>query len=93
MPSIHTDASWLKQVERWFGIITHRAIRRGSFSSVVVLIARIEQFMAAQFNKTKAPFNWTATANQSWRKCSGFADESPGRINCNRYPTLGILQD
>ena len=29
-----THASWLNQVERWFGIITQRAIRRGSFSSV-----------------------------------------------------------
>ena len=30
-----TYASWLNQVERWFGIITQRAIRRGSFSSVL----------------------------------------------------------
>jgi putative transposase len=29
-----TYASWLNQVERWFGIITQRAMRRGSFSSV-----------------------------------------------------------
>ena len=26
-----TYASWLDQVERWFGHITERAIRRGSF--------------------------------------------------------------
>jgi hypothetical protein len=30
-----TYASWLNQVERWFGIITQRAIRRGSFLSVI----------------------------------------------------------
>ena len=47
-------------MERWFGIITQRAIRRGSFSSVKELIARIEQFVAAD-NKTKAPFSCTAT--------------------------------
>ncbi len=29
-----TCASWLNQVERWLAIITQRAIRRGSFSSV-----------------------------------------------------------
>jgi putative transposase len=34
-----TYSSWLNQVERWFGIITQRAIRRGSFSSVKELIA------------------------------------------------------
>lgn len=37
-PRIHvhytpTFASWLNQIERWFGIITQRAIRLGSFSS------------------------------------------------------------
>ena len=41
-----TYASWLNQVERWFGIITQRAIRRGSFSSVKELIAKIEHFIA-----------------------------------------------
>jgi putative transposase len=57
-----TYASWLNQVERWFGIITQRAIRRGSFSSVKELIARIEQFVAA-YNKKTAQFIWTATAD------------------------------
>ena len=62
-----TYASWLNQVERWFGIITQRAIRRGSFSSVKELIAKIEQFVEA-YNKTKAPFNWTATADSILEK-------------------------
>ena len=62
-----TYASWLNQVQRWFGIITQRAIRRGSFSSVKELIARIEQFVAA-YNKTKTPFNWTATADSILEK-------------------------
>jgi putative transposase len=54
-------------VERWFGIITQRAIRRGSFSSVKELIARIEQFVAA-YNKNTAPFIWTATADSILEK-------------------------
>ena len=58
----NTDDFWLNQEKRWFGIITQRAIRRGSFSSVKELIAKIEQFVAA-YNKSKAPFNWTATAD------------------------------
>ncbi len=32
-----TYSSWLNQVERWFGLITQRAIRRGSFDSVADL--------------------------------------------------------
>lgn len=41
-------------MERWFGIITQRTIRRSSFSSVKVLIARIELFVAA-YNQDQVP--------------------------------------
>ena len=36
-------------------------------TSVKELIAKIEQFVAA-YNKTKAPFNWTATADSILEK-------------------------
>ena len=62
-----TYSSWLNQVERWFGIITERAIRRGSFRSVKELIAKIELFVSAH-NKTKSPFIWTATADSIFEK-------------------------
>jgi putative transposase len=35
----------LNQVERWFGLITQRAIRRGSFSSVKDLVEKIDMFV------------------------------------------------
>ncbi|QPN60137.1 IS630 family transposase [Synechococcus sp. CBW1002] len=72
-----TYASWLNQVERWFGIITQRAIRRGSFSSVKELIAKIEQFVAA-YNKTRAPFNWTATADSILEKLQRLCSQISG---------------
>ena len=56
-----TYASWLNQVERWFGIITQKAIRRGSFTSVKALIRNIERFVE-QYNARTSPFVWTATA-------------------------------
>jgi transposase len=56
-----TYASWLNQVERWFGIITQKAIRRGSFSSVKELVAKIERFVE-HYNANPKPFMWTATA-------------------------------
>ena len=56
-----TYASWLNQVERWFAIITQQAIRRGSFSSVKELIAKIQHFVA-HYNRSTSPFVWTATA-------------------------------
>jgi putative transposase len=40
-----TYSSWLNQVERWFGLITQRAIPRGSFSSVKELVAKIDAFV------------------------------------------------
>ena len=44
---VPTYASWLSQVERWFGLITQRAIGRGSLSSVKELITKIERLVSA----------------------------------------------
>ena len=62
-----TYSSWLNQVERWFGIITQRAIRRGSFDSVADLRRKIEQF-AEHWNQHPKPFAWTATADSILEK-------------------------
>jgi putative transposase len=56
-----TYASWLNQVERWFGRITQQAIRRGSFRTVRELIHQIETFVQ-HYNAHRRPFVWTATA-------------------------------
>ena len=37
--------SWLNQIEIWLGILTRKVIRRGDFSSVEDLAARIERFI------------------------------------------------
>ena len=62
-----TYASWLNQVEIWFGIITRKAIRRGSFRAVRELIAKIQRF-TDNYNTTARPFIWTATAESILRK-------------------------
>ena len=64
-----TYASWLNQVERWFGTITQRAIKRGSFRNVKELIARIERF-TKRYNQNPVPFMWTATADSIFEKLS-----------------------
>lgn len=56
-----TYASWLNQVERWFGLITQQAIRRGSFRTVRDLIRHSETFVQ-HYNNHRRPFVWTATA-------------------------------
>jgi putative transposase len=56
-----TYASWLNQVERWFGLITRQAIRRGSFRTVKELIKNIDRYVS-HYNAHARPFIWTATA-------------------------------
>lgn len=51
--------SWLNQVEIWFGILSRRLLKRGSFPSTEVLNQRIMAFIEF-FNETLAkPFRWT----------------------------------
>ncbi len=57
-----TYSSWLNQVERWFGLITQEAIRRGSFDSVRQLVLQIQRYVE-HYNVHKRPFIWTATAD------------------------------
>jgi putative transposase len=64
-----TYSSWLNQVERWFALITQRAIRRGSFRSVKELIRKIDSFVQ-HYNRSSRPFVWTATADSILKKLS-----------------------
>jgi hypothetical protein len=48
-------------VERFFGQITDKAIRRGVFHSVNALIESIEEYLRVH-NDDPVPFVWTATA-------------------------------
>ena len=51
--------SWMNQVEIWFSIITRKLLRRGSFTSVADLIAKVLAFIE-YYNHTMAkPFKWT----------------------------------
>jgi putative transposase len=62
-----TYSSWLNQVERWFGHISEKAIRRGSFRSAKELVAKIEEFVD-HYNQYARPFVWTATADSILKK-------------------------
>jgi transposase len=62
-----TYSSWLNQVERWFGHISEKAIRRDSFRSARELVSKIEEFVA-HYNEHARPFMWTATADSILKK-------------------------
>lgn len=57
---VPTSSSWLNLVERWFGELTGKRVRRGTFVSVPDLIAAIDEFVAT-WNENPKPFIWTAT--------------------------------
>lgn len=57
---IPTGSSWLNLIERWFGELTGKRIRRGIFVSVPALIDAIDEYCAA-WNENPRPLIWTAT--------------------------------
>jgi hypothetical protein len=64
-----TSSSWLNLVERWFGALDEKAIRRGVFRSVEDLKASIEAYLTV-WNKDPEPFVWTATVESIVEKLS-----------------------
>jgi len=50
--------SWLNQIEIWFSILVRRVIKRGNFTSLDDLRAKILDFVD-YFNRTAKPFRWT----------------------------------
>jgi transposase len=61
-PNVHfhftpTSASWLNQVEIWFGILSRKALNGASFASTGQLTQAIHDFLAA-YNDRATPFVW-----------------------------------
>ena len=52
-----TSASWLNQVEIWFGILQRKTLRNASFRSIEQLVTAIHAFTDA-YNKNASPFVW-----------------------------------
>jgi transposase len=64
-----TSSSWLNLIERWFGEITRKRIRRGTFRSVPELIDTIEEYIRLN-NEDPKPFVWTKRAEDIIKKVS-----------------------
>lgn len=60
---IPTSSSWLNLVERWFGEITRKRIRRGAFKSVKDLIEAIQNYIKTN-NQNPKPFVWTKRVDE-----------------------------
>ena len=68
-----TSASWLNLVERWFGLLTERQIRRGVHRSTAELQRAIEEYIAAT-NASPKPFVWTKTADEILRSVASYCE-------------------
>jgi len=66
---VPTSCSWLNLIERWFGELTAKRVRRGSFFSVEELRLAILEFLQA-WNQAPQPFVWTATVDSITAKLS-----------------------
>lgn len=66
---IPTSSSWLNLVERFFGLLTEKQLRRGVFTSVKELEAAITGFIE-HHNSDPKPFVWTKSAEEILEKVS-----------------------
>ena len=64
-----TSSSWLNLIEGWFHLLTERRLRRGTFTSVDVLIEAIELWVE-HWNDNPQPFVWKKTADDIITKVS-----------------------
>lgn len=67
-PQVHfhftpVGAPWINQIEAWFSTLTRQSIRRGTFTSVQVLVTQIRDYIT-RWNSNPKPFVWTATADE-----------------------------
>ena len=58
-----TSASWLNLVERWFGELTTKKLKRGTHRTVRALNTDIRDWIAA-WNENPRPYVWTKTSDQ-----------------------------
>ncbi len=71
-----THASWMNLVEVWFGLVERQAVRRGVFTSVTDLNAKLRTYIEG-WNKRAHPFVWTKTADEILKKANRPTTSNP----------------
>ena len=75
-----TSTSWLNLVERWFGELTNKLLRRGTHRTVHQLNTDIRGWIDT-WNNNPRPFVWTKTADQILDSIARYCE----RINDSRH--------
>jgi transposase len=71
-----TYSSWLNQVERWFGLLTDKRLRRSAHKSLRALENDIRDWLAA-WNKDPQPFIWTKSADEIFERLASYLQRIP----------------
>lgn len=72
-----TSASWINMVERWFGELTRKQLKRGAHRSTDALEDAIMTYIA-HTNKDPKPFVWTKTADEILDSVKRFCQRTSG---------------
>jgi len=81
-PRFHTHftptySSWLNLVERWFGLLEQKQIKRGSHRSTRALEKAITRFIGCN-NESPRPFVWTKSADQILKSLARYCQRISG---------------
>ena len=72
-----TYSSWLNQVERWFGLLTDKRLRRNAHKSLRSLENDIRAWIK-NWNDDPKPFTWTKTADEILERLASYLQRIPG---------------
>jgi hypothetical protein len=72
-----TYSSWLNQVERWFGLLTDKKLRRSTHRSIQALERDIRDWIS-RWNTDPKPFTWTKTADDILERLASYLHRIPG---------------
>jgi transposase len=72
-----TYSSWLNQVERWFGLLTDKQLRRGTHRSIQALEKDIRDWIK-NWNDNPKPFAWNKTADEILERLASYLQRIPG---------------
>jgi transposase len=72
-----TSSSWLNQVERWFGLLTDKKLRRGVHKSVRALENDVRAWIK-NWNENPRPFAWTKSADEILERLASYIQRIPG---------------
>jgi transposase len=70
-----TGSSWLNLVERWFGELTEKKLRRSSHDSVKQLNDDINAWTVA-WNADPKPYKWVKTADAIFQSIASYCQRS-----------------